>query len=211
MSDQRLDALARLVGRLSPVCTEVLEVGSYEGRSALMISNTIGNRGTGSVLCIDPWRPYLSGEPDMKQNVMQMEQDLSSGEVFQRFLSNIEHAHQKAPIKYLKGTLDTVYIDISKRKFDMVFIDGCHHYQEVRLDISLARSLVRVGGILSGDDLEKQGQKIYDEVKGETQRDTFKGCHPGVTCAVWENFGEVFCDQGIWAVKRTIDGWERLQ
>jgi predicted O-methyltransferase YrrM len=206
MSAARQKALARVIGMLRQQEARALEVGSYEGSSALVISHVLGNRGGGSLLCVDPWEPYFLGEPAQGENVKQMDRDLASGDAFDRFKANIAHAHDKAPISFVRSTLKDAGI---KGEFDFVFIDGCHRYTEVRQDLETAKPMVSEGGILAGDDLEKQGADVYEDVKNGREQDMYKQCHAGVTCAVWETFGRVFCDSGIWAVRRTKQGWER--
>lgn len=203
MTPQRLAVLGELVASL-PGPVRALEVGSYEGASALAISHAIGERG-GEVVCVDPWAPYFSGEP-MDERTAAMEADLASGAVFDRFRQNIGSAHPLAPIRYVRATLKDARVTGA---FDFVFIDACHRYSAVVQDIAIAMPLVRLGGILAGDDLEKQGADAYREAQEGREQDMFRGYHAGVTCAVWEAFGEVWCDEGVWAVRRTASGWCR--
>jgi predicted O-methyltransferase YrrM len=146
----------------------------------------------------------------MKENTKAMDRDLASGVVFERFNANIKHAHPEAPITFQRKKSADAFAYIPGL-FDFIFLDGCHRYTEVCSDILYARRSVRVGGILAGDDLERQGKNVYDHVYPWREQDTFEDCHAGVTCAVWEAFGEVFCDRGIWAVRRADARWERLR
>ena len=95
----------------------------------------------------------------------------------------------------------------------MVFVDGDHSYAAVLTDIRAATALIKDGGLLCGDDLERQIFEI-DEVYARTQiesdyiRDPRSGqeYHPGVTLAVERLFGEVSQVAGCWAVRKARHG-----
>ena len=81
----------------------------------------------------------------------------------------------------------------------------------MRKDILIAKSFVKVGGLLCGDDLECQ---LVDADQELTQRNKHRefidGYHPGVTLAVGKVFGKVWCEECVWAVRkedRTCKNW----
>jgi predicted O-methyltransferase YrrM len=211
MIPKRKEALARLVGKLDGDFIRAIEVGSYEGASALVIADAIADRGRegGTLICVDPWKPYFSSEPTMTRGVKQMESDLEDGTAFNRFLGNIKHAPDSVRVHFSIGTLAEIISEVSDISVDFIFLDGCHRYTEAKSDIENAKPLVRVGGILCGDDLERKGKIVYEKVYPGREQDMFEGCHAGVTCAVWESFGDVYDDCGIWAMQRTADGWAK--
>ena len=74
----------------------------------------------------------------------------------------------------------------------------------------LAEPLVRTGGVLCGDDLEIQLDGVIQaEVERLKNIQYYREYHPGVTLAVGQVFGPVWAEDGVWAVRRTTDGWER--
>ena len=85
---------------------------------------------------------------------------------------------------------------LPRNYFDLVFVDGDHSYAAVLADIQAAGGLIKDGGVLCGDDLERQSFEI-DQAYARTQidsdyiRDPRSGheYHPGVTLAVGELFG----------------------
>ncbi len=207
----RLAVLDRLIAKLAVGASKlkVLEVGSYEGRSALAFSASIVQycEHGGTVVCVDPWKPYLP-EEDVQSNdtCRLMEADLKAGTVFNRFVSNTKQADQKAPISFYVGTLSGALPLLSGEQFDLVYIDGSHAYADVFNDISAAKTLVKVGGILCGDDLERQlNQCDPDRVEKISHREYADGFHPGVTLAVWRAFGRVWCEEGVWAMQKGVD------
>ena len=206
----RLASMRRVVDIQKCSGFRVLEVGSYEGASALAWSQAVAELcGGGIVLCIDPWRPYVTAENILAQPICQkINDDLESGMVFDRFVSNIKLAPVSAPISYMVGTLWSSYIQLPLRSFDVVYIDGDHVYDQVRQDIILGQDLVKVGGILCGDDLERQLKDCdLEQVKAWKNLD-WMGYHPGVTLAVGEIFNIVWVEDGFWAMRKTATGWE---
>ena len=183
----------------------VLEVGSYLGQSALTWSKAIAENCAqgGSVMCVDPWLPFLCGE-DVGQGFLyvQTQQSLRDGSAFAQFQKNIQKAPLQAPIHFFRGVLGEFPVD-QFSSFDIVFIDGSHYYEDVQQDLAWAKDFVREGGVLCGDDLEKVfTTEIQAECRANKHRDFISGYHPGVTLAVWEEFGHVWCQDGLWAVRR---------
>lgn len=203
----RYAVLNSLVQYLRRPSVTVLEVGSFEGQSALVWSAAILEHcpAGGQVLCVDPWSPdYLKDLLQFGPAYRQMEEELRSGEVYRRFCHNVTLAGSRAPIDHLKGTLQQVYDQLQGRMFDIVYIDGDHRASAVREDLALARGMVSRGGLLCGDDLEVQGGECdWDSALGLSETTDYVGYHPGVTVAVWQIFGRVWVRKGTWAMQRT--------
>lgn len=213
-SSQRLSVLWRLIEQLAKegrTRVRVLEVGSYEGSSALEISRAIAKHCPmgGSVLCIDPWENYLPEEQTASSEVGQrMHRDFLSGDVFRRFQHNIKFAESAAPISFIKASFKDVAAAQIACSFDLVYIDGDHRYAAVWNDLWNAKRLVSHEGFLCGDDLEHQIESPAAREKAEQLKDLdyVSGYHPGVSLAVHEVFGPVWCERGVWAVRKEIDG-----
>jgi hypothetical protein len=201
-----LNALVKCLQR--PRVT-VLEVGSYEGQSALIWSAAIAEHcpAGGSVLCVDPWSPlYLKDLLRFGAAYVRMEEALRDGSAYQRFCRNAALADPRVPISHLRGSLNEVYEQLSGRTFDIVYVDGDHRASAVRSDLEMARALVSVGGILCGDDLELQGGDCdLPAAMAIAETKDYVGYHPGVTVAVWETFGRVWERNGAWAVQKVSD------
>lgn len=214
-SSDRLAVLDRLIkahAERYPGFTELLEIGSYEGSSALSFSESIGrhSRDGGSILCVDRWEPYLPADDVAGNDVCRrMEDDLAAGKVFERFQNNIRFANPWAKIDFRKGTFESVVknnlIDLNRR-FDIIYIDASHIYTDVIKDIMLAIPFLKFGGLLCGDDLEVQLHAAdRRHVIDHANREYVGGYHPGVTLAVGEKFGPVWSESGAWAVRKMDD------
>ena len=95
-----------------------LEVGSYEGRSALWAADNIV-RGLGAeVVCVDSWE---------------------DADVEGRFDANVAG---RANVVKLKGRSDVVLPSICSRSFEGVYVDGSHAEEDVRRDAAEAARIV---------------------------------------------------------------------
>lgn len=106
-----------------------LEIGSYEGRSALWLLSNILTHETSSITCVD----------------------LFFDDIDATFDSNVKASGLSHRINKLKGDSKVVLRKLDK-KFDLVYIDGSHVAKDVLVDAVLAWDLVRPGGIIIFDD-----------------------------------------------------------
>lgn len=105
----------------APNVSSMLEVGAFEGRTTTFAARLFPNA---RITCVDPWAEYgeMSG--------------LERAE--ERFRSNT--AGYEDRIRAVKGFSSTVlprFLDENER-FDVVFIDGSHAYDDVVLDTQFA-------------------------------------------------------------------------
>lgn len=137
---------AELLTQISP--SRVLEIGSYEGRSACFLIDRIAAERPLEISCIDSW----SGEPDYAGGI-----DL--GSVEERFDRNLAVAIARAahPVVFrkLKGgshpQLATL-LSSGAGGFDLIYVDGSHDAPDVLADAVLGFQLLAVGGIMIFDD-----------------------------------------------------------
>jgi|688.fasta_scaffold240064_4 predicted O-methyltransferase YrrM len=129
-----------------------LEIGSFEGRSAVwLIENAIDDGG--ELICVDTWE---GGEEHATQG-----HDM--GAVEDRFHKNITLARSRANTKKVSVTsfrdtsvntlaaLLTLTPD-SRKPFDFIYIDGSHQAPHVLTDACMSWELLAVGGVLVFDD-----------------------------------------------------------
>lgn len=198
----------------------ILEVGSWAGGSAITWAEALTrhHRADGRVVCVDPWKPYfdVKKRPDAAV-YREMSDALANDTIYELFLHNITTAGHAGLVLPLRGAATAMLPALPRNYFDLVFVDGDHSYAAVLADIQAAGGLIKDGGVLCGDDLERQSFEI-DQAYARTQiesdyiRDPRSGheYHPGVTLAVGELFGEVSQVAGCWAVRKRGTGWERF-
>jgi FkbM family methyltransferase len=137
--------------RAAPI--HVLEIGSWEGRSALFFLNYLCNC---RITCVDTFagsEEHLA-DPNWVTSLPMIEQ---------RFDANLERF--KSRLEKIKTTSQAALanLGIAKRRFDLVYVDGSHRASDVYTDAVLSWSLLNRKGLMIFDD--------YDYPLGREERD----------------------------------------
>lgn len=126
----------RHLGHLRGKTAHGLEIGSYEGRSAVWWFENILTHPDSRLSCIDVW---------------------SNAEIEARFQANTNpFAERLTVIKKFSGA---ALRKLPMHGFDFVYVDGAHEGMNVLEDAILAWRLLKVGGILVFDDYEFTNEK----------------------------------------------------
>ena len=107
----------------------ILEIGSFEGRSANWFLDNIVTHPSSSVTCVDLFGPRLD----------------------QFFDHNIRVGGNAERVVKLRGKSQKVLRDL-KERFDIVYVDACHLATCTITDIILSWDLLKLGGVLIIDD-----------------------------------------------------------
>ena len=123
-----------------------LEIGSYEGLSAL---NILSNYKNSKVTVIDLW-----GESNINSESL----NVNFNEVENRFLKNLEG------YKYNKIKNDSVIAlrELLKKNFifDFIYIDGSHNGEDILSDAIESYKLLNIGGYIIFDDVVNVNRNI---------------------------------------------------
>lgn len=132
-----------------PEVGKVLEIGSYEGRSAVwLIESAFKAGGKGEMYCIDTWQGGVEhGAADMVA-------------VEETFLRNIATAKTRSrsdvSVHVLKGSSSGLLASLVSEghalSFDVIHVDGSHQCPDVLSDLVLSFQLCKVGGLILCDD-----------------------------------------------------------
>lgn len=128
--------LAEYMGK--PV--HALEIGSFEGRSAIWLLDNVLTHPEASLTCIDPF--CGSHEHDSK----------TMAHAERRFRNNVLLRRQN--VTFHKGHSQHILLEpkLQGQCFDIIYIDGEHTSRAVLQDLILAFPLLRVGGRMIIDD-----------------------------------------------------------
>ena len=130
---------------LLPARKSFLEIGSFEGRSAVWAAEHM-LEDDGKIICIDTWEGGEEHTPE----------DMASTE--SRFDRNVALLHEKFPdrrIAKFKGTSYNLLATLAYGEaweFDFIYIDGSHLAKDVLTDACMAWKLLKDGGIMVFDD-----------------------------------------------------------
>jgi hypothetical protein len=138
--------------------SRVIEVGSWKGASAIHMANLAKSLGIADfvLLCVDTWLGspehwMVRDNPDFMPSLR-----LRNGypQLYWQFLANVVHAGHADCIVPFPISSDGAAQFLSARGivFDAAYIDAGHQYRSVRADLEAFWPLVRVGGVMFGDD-----------------------------------------------------------
>lgn len=145
--DQNILVWDALLPRFAP--KRVLEIGSYEGRSACYLIERFGKDQALELHCVDTWE----GGVEHGSIVM--------SDVEKRFDKNIHTALRKVsnPGVIVKKHKKLSYVALAElitverqAAFDVLYIDGSHQAHDVLSDAVMGFHLVRPGGLMIFDD-----------------------------------------------------------
>jgi hypothetical protein len=125
----------------------ILEIGSWEGRSALFFLNYLPQA---RLTCIDPWTGNFEHAVDPHFAALVPDSE-------RRFDGNVAAFANR--VEKIKGASSAVLprLGVDNRKFDAIYVDGSHLAADVFADGALAWPLLARGGLMIFDDYEWYG------------------------------------------------------
>ena len=127
-----------------PARKNFLEIGSFEGRSAVWITQNMMEDG-GELICVDTWEggsEHVNGEMDGAESRFKHNIDLIMGNFVDRKIQPIKSTSVEA----LGGLI------AQKKQFDFIYIDGSHLAKDVLTDACMAWPLLKSKGFMVFDD-----------------------------------------------------------
>jgi SAM-dependent methyltransferase len=131
----------------------ILEIGSWKGASAVHLARLAGP--ACSVLCVDTWLGsgemfgVPSGDPQRG-----LRRYRGYPRVYDVFLANVAGCgvHQQVCPFPAPSALALRWLRDRGERFDLIYVDGSHDYDDVMDDLLGAWPLLASGGVLYGDD-----------------------------------------------------------
>lgn len=119
-----------------------LEIGAFEGRSAIWLLENILTHPTSRITCVDTFQGSME---DKKLGV-------DSSKLEKTFRKNMKAGGFSEKIEIMKGESRKMLKKLPESKFDFVYIDGSHMAADVLTDALLSFYLLKEGGLLCFDD-----------------------------------------------------------
>jgi len=120
---------------------KILEIGSFEGRSAVWFLENILTHPTSSITCVDIFSPRYE----------------------KLFDHNIKISGFSDKVLKMKGRSESVAVRLLEKSFDIVYIDGSHLAPNVLMDAVASWFLLKEDGIMIFDDYEWEPDKPPEE------------------------------------------------
>jgi len=135
----------RVLAPLRDRPARILEIGSFEGRSAVFFLKYMPQS---TIVCIDTF----AGTPEENYVYRHMEQQMSAAEA--RFDRNIKPFAARVEKIKSRSIPALEALIAQNRRFDLAYIDGGHRYDDVMADSLAAWQMLRPDGIVIWDDYE---------------------------------------------------------
>ena len=119
-----------------------LEIGSWQGLSAFFILNELPNS---QVVCVDTW---AGGDEHIVGMKAESDVKLTVEEIFDNNLIGFKHRIDKFKGTSLSFFAQKFLHDI----YDIIYVDGSHHSDDVIVDAVKCFEMLREGGLLIFDD-----------------------------------------------------------
>jgi len=176
LSGKQASYLAQLVRDVVGVEGGFLEVGSWHGRSSVVIGLEVKKLNS-CLYCVDIWSKKMVGEEEKKRKkTIKAYRDMPDvaaiyfkGDSFLIFIENIKVnglGDTIIPVVGLSSTVRATW----KIPLRFIFIDGNHEYEYVR-DDSLWRQFLTIGGIIAFHDY-RRGSEVKKAVNEEMDNDS---------------------------------------
>lgn len=133
-------AVLAAIGETVTIPGDVIEVGSWEGRSTIALANAVYPR---NVIAVDTW----AGSPGEISERLAARRD-----VYTQFAANIRHGTRGNVIPYVMDWREYVRDEMGDARAALVFLDGLHTYDEVRAQLAAFVPRIAPGGVICGDD-----------------------------------------------------------
>ena len=122
-----------------------LEIGSFEGRSAVWLLTTILTSPSARLICIDTFGGSIENQTKHHIDLTQIEKN---------FDSNIGQTGSGNKVAKIKDFSSRAFQKLPYLSQDVIYIDGSHTAPDVLSDGVLYFHLLKVGGIMIFDDYE---------------------------------------------------------
>jgi predicted O-methyltransferase YrrM len=126
----------------------IVEIGSWQGRSTTFLAQSAKVSGNGKVYAID----HFKGNPGKEDFYRVDKEDLS--DLKSNFVANMKKSEVNDFVELLDMSNVEAEKEILKNKLNirLLFIDGCHDYEGVKKDFELFEKYVVSGGLIIFDD-----------------------------------------------------------
>lgn len=133
----------------------ILEIGSFEGRSACWFSDNFMDHPQSRLVCIDTFKGGAEHQKFLKtEHPDILLKFLERVDLLANFRKNVNRSRNAHKIEVLVGESAARLPELRHQQFDLIYIDGSHHSEDVMLDGVNAWHLLRDGGALIFDDYQ---------------------------------------------------------
>jgi predicted O-methyltransferase YrrM len=144
---------------------KILEIGSFEGSSAVYFSDNLLDNPEAEMTCVDP---FVSNDPTTPFS-------MDGDDTMHLFINNISKSKNFQKITFHRMFSSEFYKKNTK-KFDFIYVDGSHLVEDIKNDFNECLKILEPGGFLAFDDyqwgdgsIKKCIDDLYEENKHRLQ------------------------------------------
>jgi len=138
--------LKKLIKKGKDTPLTALEIGSFEGRSAVWTLENILSHPDSKIICVDNYNSV----PTRKRHFVK-----------QRFLQNTAYFGEKVSLVEQDSREALKSPELLQQQFDFIYIDASRHSKNVLEDAILSLPLLKVGGYIVFDDYTSSKEHDY--------------------------------------------------
>lgn len=127
----------------------MVEIGSYAGESTVIFAKHFKN-----VIAIDPFM----NDYDPNDITCQFMELTDVHKVFNSVIEPFDN------IQHIQKTSDDAIFDLKGQKFDFIYIDGLHTYDQIKKDVRNYYPLVNQNGFIGGHDYHRNWQGVVNGI-----------------------------------------------
>lgn len=157
-----------------------LEIGVFEGRSAIWFFRNVLTHPTSTMVGVDV---FARG-------------------VWDRCVANLTNEGVLSRTQLISGRSQTVLKQMPDAEFDIVYVDGDHRCRHVYQDISLSWDVLKVGGFMILDDYKLREQVFPLDCRPQAAIDSF------LTCFFSEIDVYHFCNRQLIIKKKAVPPYD---
>lgn len=181
---------------------QILEIGSFEGRSAVWFLQELLTGPSPGLTCVDPWQ--------ITPEMIDFEPEIMVAWAEARFDRNTALALQQSPAKLqkIKGPSEAVLPLLPPACFDLILVDGSHRAPFVLNDLVFAWRLLKPEGLLWCDDY---GYDRFLEAHWNPALaiDSFLACYQGFYQVLHQGYQVLLRKTGQGEVQGKVKGVQR--
>jgi predicted O-methyltransferase YrrM len=125
----------------------VVELGSWQGKSAVCLAMAMRDRGEGIVYAVDTWQ---GSNNDISRQILK---SYKPDQLWNEFNANIRRSGVANLIKPIRKMTADAARQWDGRQIGLLYIDAGHDYEEVKQDFELWSPYVASGGFIVFDDV----------------------------------------------------------
>ena len=150
----------------------IIEVGSWKGGSAIHMAKLCKEFGVegGEIVCVDTWlgsqEMWADHDPASYWGFSSLNVKHGFPTIYYHFLSNVAlsgHSDIITPFP-ISSVGGAEYLANKNVEADLIYVDGGHGYRDAKNDIEAYWGLLRMGGVMIGDDYHSGAPGVIQAV-----------------------------------------------